>query len=259
MLGYLRLWREHETRRIDAAGARLIAEVARCRLARSEQPQYAAFDLAQEAHPHVEELRRELVAVVEAAEHESGLGQTDGAAGRSLGCDLTLGIIDLIAIWQVDDHLAVRLLLIERQNDPIRQYIVDEIHPHCCGISEVARLHRRRAVSENRRPPVLGMAFQVDGDVDIEVEQQLRRFAVAAQRHVVELIERRDQAPARLTAVVYAIGHAEHLESGPVVQLEQLGRKPGRSMVAEIRREIGEPDLLSNARLMSPREPWHRR
>ena len=64
------------------------------------------------------------------------------------------------------------------------------------------------------------MAFQVDGDVDIEIEQQLRRFAVAAQRDVVELIERRDQAPACLAAVVHAVGHAEHLELGPVVQLE---------------------------------------
>src|SRR5215813_12223045 len=133
MLGYLRLWREHETRRIDAAGARLIAEVARCRLARPEQPQYAAFDLAKEAHPDVEELRRELVAVVEAAEHESGLGQADGAAGRSLGCGFTLGIIDLIAIWQVDDHLAVRGLLIERQNDPVPQYLFVEITPIVAG------------------------------------------------------------------------------------------------------------------------------
>src|SRR6516162_5464755 len=108
MLGHLRLWREHETRRIDAAGARLIAEVARCCLARPEQPQYAAFDLPKEPHPDVEKLRRELVAVVEAAEHESGLGQGDGDAGRDLGCDSTLGIIDLVAIWQVDDHLAVR-------------------------------------------------------------------------------------------------------------------------------------------------------
>src|SRR6516225_10150567 len=220
MLGYLRLWREHETRRVDAARARLITEVARPRFARPEQPQYAAFDLPKELHPDVEELRRELVAIVEAAEHESGFGQADGAAGRGFACDFTLGIIDLIAIWQVDDHLAVRLLLIERQNDPVRQYVVDEIHAHCCGISEVAHLHRRRAASQYRRPPVLGMAFQVDGDVDIEIEQKLRHFAVAALRHVVELIERLDQAPAYLAPVVYAVGHAEHLESSPVVQLE---------------------------------------
>src|SRR6516164_6335171 len=30
-------------------------------------------------------------------------------------------------------------------------------------------------------------------------------------------------------------------------------------MIAEIRREIGEPDLFSNARLMRPREPWYGR
>src|SRR5262249_39967585 len=35
--------------------------------------------------------------------------------------------------------------------------------------------------------------------------------------------------------------------------------KPGRGMIAEIRREIGEPDLSSSTRRMSPHEPRHRR
>src|SRR6516225_2133825 len=196
MLGHLRLWREHETRRVDAARARLVTEVACPRLARPQQPQYAAFDLPKEPHPDVEKPRGELVAVVEAAEHDSGLGQANGAAGRGLGRDFTLGIIDLVAIWQVDDHLAVRRLLIEWQNDPVRQYVVDEIHAHCRGIAEVAHLYRRRAAGQNRRSPVLGIAFQVDGDVDTEIEQKLRYFAVAALRHVVELIERGRQAAA---------------------------------------------------------------
>src|SRR5262249_39514989 len=112
--------------------------------------------------------------------HESGLGQANGAAGRGLGCDFTLGIIDLVASWQVDDHLAVRGLLIERQNDPVRQYVVDEIHAHCCGISEVAHLHRRRAVSQNRRAPVLGMAFQVDG---MSTSRSSRSFATSRSPH----------------------------------------------------------------------------
>src|SRR5262249_43008920 len=170
MLGHLRLGGEPETRRVDAARARLITEVARPRLALPEQPQYAAFDLPKELHPDVEELRRELVAIVEAAEHESGFAQADGPAGRGFACDFTLGIIDLISIWQVDVHLAVLLLLINRETHPVRQYVVDEFHAHCCGISEVAHLQRRRAASQYRRSPVLGMAFQVDGDVDIEIE-----------------------------------------------------------------------------------------
>src|SRR5262249_57487962 len=86
MLGYLHPWREHETRRIDAAGPRLIAEVARCRLARFEQPQYAAFDLTKEAHPDVEDPRRELVAVVETAEHEAILRQAVKPAQRHSLC-----------------------------------------------------------------------------------------------------------------------------------------------------------------------------
>ena len=77
MAGYLHLRREYQTRRIDAAGLGFAAQVAHGGVARLQQPQYAAFDLPQQPHPYVEQLRRELVAVVEATEHEPILGQPD--------------------------------------------------------------------------------------------------------------------------------------------------------------------------------------
>src|SRR5262245_64789291 len=89
--GYVHLRREHETGRIDAAGTRFVAKVAHCRLAPRQQPQYAAFDLAQQPHPDVEEWRGEFVAVVETAEHESACRQADGVARWDLGPDPTLG------------------------------------------------------------------------------------------------------------------------------------------------------------------------
>src|SRR5262249_23973721 len=109
VLGYLHPWRENETRRSDAAGARLTAEVACCGLARVEQPQYAALDLAQEAHPHIEELRRELVAVVETAEHEAILGKAGEPARRHFLCDLAFGVVDPVAVRQMHDFFAVML------------------------------------------------------------------------------------------------------------------------------------------------------
>ena len=87
MPGYFRLWREHKTRRIDAAGVRFTAKIARCRLARLQQPQHAAFDLSKKPHPDVEELRRQLVAVVETTEHEAGLRQVCEPARRHFICD----------------------------------------------------------------------------------------------------------------------------------------------------------------------------
>src|SRR5262249_15219088 len=80
-----------------------------------------------------------------------------------------------------------------------------------------------------------------------------------ALRHILAWMKRGRRGRGYGARVVYAVGHAEHLESRPVVQLEWPGREPGRGMIAEIRREIGDPDLVSNARLMRPREPWHGR
>src|SRR5262244_875244 len=167
MLGYLHPWREHETRRIDAAGARLIAEVARCHLARSEQPQYAAFDLTKEAHPDVEDLRRELVAVVETAEHEAILRQAGKPAQRHFLCDRAFGVVDPVAVRQMHDFFAVMLLLIERQSHAVGQNVIYEVHAHRRGISEIADLDRRWTVGQDCRPRLLSVALQVDSDIDI--------------------------------------------------------------------------------------------
>ncbi len=99
---------------------------------------------------------------------------------------------------------------------------------------------------------MLGVALQVDGDVDIEIEQQLGHFAVAAQHHVVELVERLDQPRTDLAAVVGTVGDAQHLESLPVVELEQLRDLPARRMAIEGRREIGDPDLSAERSLGMP-------
>ena len=58
-------------RGIDAALRGLFPEVAGRGLVGLEQPQHAAVDLLEDRHPRVELLRRDLEAVVEAAEHES--------------------------------------------------------------------------------------------------------------------------------------------------------------------------------------------
>jgi hypothetical protein len=103
------------------------------------------------------------------------------------------------------------------------------------------------------------MAFQIDGDINAEPEQKLGHFSVAAQCDVVELIKRPDQAAARLACVVDAVGHAQYLKPGPIVQPEQLGRKPSRRMVSEIRREIGEPNLFPNAGFLHLQQARYRR
>jgi len=47
-----------------------------------KQPQHAAFRLVQNAHPARENLRRQLVALVEVAEDKAGFGQSGFSFGR---------------------------------------------------------------------------------------------------------------------------------------------------------------------------------
>jgi hypothetical protein len=67
-----------------------------------------------------------------------------------------------------------------------------KIHAHRRGISEIADLNRRRTVGQECGPCLLGVTLEIHGDVDIEIEQKLGHFLVAAQHHVIKLVERFD-------------------------------------------------------------------
>ncbi len=144
----------------------------------------------------------------------------------------------------MDDLLAVMVLLIEREHDPVGEHIVDEIHPHGRGVAKIAHLDRRRTAGQNPGARLLGVTLQIDGDIDAEIKQQLRHLSVAAQRYIVKLVERLDETRPDIAAVVGAIGDAEHLEARPVVKLEKLRDLPSGRMALERRGEIGDPYLV---------------
>ncbi|MNZ58507.1 hypothetical protein D3C78_765190 [compost metagenome] len=62
--------------RIDAISLRLITQVALRRFVEFHQPQHTAFDFLQQAHPDGEDLRRNLVVMVERTEDETTFRQT---------------------------------------------------------------------------------------------------------------------------------------------------------------------------------------
>ena len=179
MIGQRDLRREHQAMGIDPARLRFPAQIRGREIIRLQQPQDAAFDLAENAHPDIEDRRRDLEAVVEAAQHERVVRQAGVAARRGLRRDRPLRIVDLVAVRQVDDGLGVERLLVERQHDPVGDDVVDEVGPHRSRIAEIAHLNRRRPMGQDARPLVLGMTLEVDRNVDLEVAQQARHLAVA--------------------------------------------------------------------------------
>ena len=64
----------------------------------SKQPKHAVRRGGKEPHPHVEDLRIDLEGIVEAAKHETGLGQTTFAARRHAFGDAALVVIGLMSI-----------------------------------------------------------------------------------------------------------------------------------------------------------------
>jgi hypothetical protein len=103
--------------------------------------------------------------------------------------DLALRIIDLEALRQMNDLLAPEGLLVERQDDFVRDHIVDAVGTRGPGVSEIAHLDGRGPMRKNAETVISRIAVEVDRDVDPELAEQLRDFAVITTAHIMEMIE----------------------------------------------------------------------
>ena len=134
------------------------------------KPQHAAIDRAQKAHPDVEQIRCELVALIEGAEHKAGFGQS-GLASRRSAAPSSAGRHH----W-ADSSPADRRPVSAKwrwcwsfEHEPVRDDVVDIIRAHGSRKAEIVHLYGRRTERKNPRPAVLGKAHQIDRDVDVHV------------------------------------------------------------------------------------------
>src|SRR3974377_2425446 len=121
----------------------------------------------QESYPDAEHLGRDLRVVIEAAEHTHFL-RKPGFLSRwgPLG-DFPLGIVDLIAIRQVNDLLRIKRLVVERHYRLVGDNVIDELGPHRTGKAEIAPLDRRRTIRKNARPRILRVSVQITPNADL--------------------------------------------------------------------------------------------
>src|SRR6185503_21016036 len=89
-----------------------VQEVALYRRVDLEQPQHAPFDPAKNLGPDVEDRRRDLERVVEAAEYKPSLRQLALGTREAVCRDWALAVIGLIAVGKIDDTLRIMDLLI---------------------------------------------------------------------------------------------------------------------------------------------------
>jgi hypothetical protein len=131
-----------------------------------------------------------------------------------------------------------------RDDEAVGDDVVDEGHAHRPGIAEVMRLHGRRPQGENSGAPFARVAVEVDDDVDFQLAQGRGDHGIAPGLQIDEAVERSLDAPPHLAFIVWPQRNRRRLEARPVVMLEAADDHFRHHMIAEIRREIGDPQLV---------------
>jgi hypothetical protein len=80
----------------------------------------------------------------------------------------------------------------------------------------------------------LRITHQIDRYVHLQSAQELCHFTISFGSDVVELIERGDETRAYVTAIVAAKANPEHLETAPIVALQELRDQLGYRMPPKI-------------------------
>src|SRR5436309_3163756 len=105
--------------------------------------------------------------------------------------------------------------------------------PAACGQQTPAAPDRRRPERQDLRTRFLGVALEVDRDIDFALAQQLGNLAIAVRTRRVHPVERANYPPPDVAAVVTAERDAHDLETGAVMPLDQLGDQIGGGMLVE--------------------------
>ena len=231
---------KHQAVRRDAALHRFAAQVA-FGLLGAQQPQHAARRLRQQIAPDVEDLRRELVGLVEAAQHQA-LGRQARLCARGRRADGGAAAVRLVAVRHPGQRFAVVGGGTGRRDETVADEVVAEPAAQRAGIAQETHLQRRWPVGEQRGACAGGVALQVDQDVDTVGMDRARRLQVVERRDVVEALERQRQALAHAQAVVGAVAVGMQLEAVEIVGLEHLDHQQRGGVLLEVARQVADAD-----------------
>src|SRR6202158_2285357 len=127
MFGWRNERRKDQPAGIDAALFRLGTQIAGDLRVCLEQPQYAAGDRAKQTHPDIEEYRRDLVTVVETAEHQP-LGRQSKIPSRRAGIrHLTPSVVHLIGAGKMTQPFRKERLLAAWDHERVDEDVVDKV------------------------------------------------------------------------------------------------------------------------------------
>ncbi|HEX7055358.1 MAG TPA: hypothetical protein VF211_15655 [Burkholderiales bacterium] len=229
---------EQQALRRDAEPAELLDQVGAhggaARAARLDH-QPGGGDGAQRRRPQRERAAREFRQGVERAERDVAVALRGRAGGAR----------PLVECAEAQERLGKPQQLLEVQRVvvavrvPVADPVVDERRAAGVGIAEVHHLERRRPRGERPQAAALGVAGEVDQDVDAVAADLLRERAV---RQVVHRLEAIGVPPDRLGDVVAAaqVRVADDLEARLVVLRDEVAHEVADRVAAQVGRQVGE-------------------
>src|SRR6266436_6297348 len=158
----------------------------------------------------------------------------------------------------MNDLLSIVGLVIERQNNRVRNDIIDEVRPHCAWEPQIVHLNWRRAKRADAGSRIHGITRDIDDDIDTKIAQEPRHIFVPLRSDINELIEASHQPRPHLAAVIDTERYSDDLEPRPVVPLEQFSHEMRNCMTMKIGGEIRDLDFVV-APGLAVAEPLRRR
>src|SRR5262245_18049076 len=103
-----------------------------------KEPQYAPIDPRQQSHPNAERRRRQLVVVVEAAEHEAILSQSKLLPRQDAVRNYHAGVVRLVAVWNTCHLLTQTWQHLFRYYRSVCENIVQKARTRRCWKTQIA-------------------------------------------------------------------------------------------------------------------------
>ena len=143
----------------------------------------------------------------------------------------------------VDEGFAVEFGVLRRRNGAVGNDVVEEIGAVAAGETQIGDPQGGRAQGRDLQPVSRRMTVQIDQDVDLVLENALRRLGVVELADVDEGVTiPLDSFPVG-AAVIVPVGIGDHAEGIPVVAFEKAGDQVGDGMVAKIARQVSKCDF----------------
>ena len=145
--------------------------------------------MVQQPAPDIKKIRGDFPVVVKAAENEAILWQTLISAGLIGGGNVSMAVVDLIRVRQIDNLFGVAGLVLRRDEHGIGNQIVDKRRAKRAGIPQKMHLDRRRSGSQNAQPGILRVALEIDGYINLKLTDDAGDFGIGFICDYDELIK----------------------------------------------------------------------